>query len=47
ILELTTYTAIENNNIVLEQDEVLVSSQLSNSEKLEIGSMIDLLNTNF
>ncbi|CAG8799328.1 1120_t:CDS:2, partial [Racocetra fulgida] len=46
-LELTTYAAIENNNMVLEQDEVLVSSQLSNSEKLEIGSMVDLSNTNF
>ncbi|CAG8625718.1 11448_t:CDS:2 [Racocetra fulgida] len=29
------------------QDEVLVSSQLSNSEKLKIRSMVDLSNTNF
>ncbi|CAG8793792.1 18402_t:CDS:1, partial [Racocetra fulgida] len=46
-LELTTYAAIENNNMMLEQDDILVPSDSSNNEKLEIGSMVDLSNTNF
>ncbi|CAG8578093.1 6210_t:CDS:1 [Cetraspora pellucida] len=41
-LELTIYTNIENNNTVLDQNNVLESFQYSNSDKLEIRSMVNL-----
>ncbi|CAG8492933.1 28478_t:CDS:2 [Dentiscutata erythropus] len=42
IYEIATKFYKKNNNTVLEQNDVLESFQFSNSEKLEIGSMVDL-----
>ncbi|CAG8714586.1 6443_t:CDS:1, partial [Cetraspora pellucida] len=47
VLELISYVTIKNNNTMLKQDDILIISNSSNNEKLEIGSMIDLLNMNF
>ncbi|CAG8801406.1 12487_t:CDS:1, partial [Dentiscutata erythropus] len=47
VLELTTYANIKNNNMALEQNNTLESFQFLNSERLEIGSIVDLLYKSF
>ncbi|CAG8748054.1 14717_t:CDS:2, partial [Racocetra fulgida] len=47
VLNQTTYAEIENTNMLEQNEDVLMSFQLSNHEKLEIGSVVNLSDTNF
>ncbi|CAG8479571.1 2461_t:CDS:2, partial [Racocetra fulgida] len=46
-LNQTTYAEIENTNILEQNEDVLMSFQLSNHEKLKIESVVNLSHTHF